>query len=246
MTRTIVLAMAASALFAIGSAHASPGSVTTQGSGSPPPTGSINLSPNPIYLVPGAVGTQTIDWTWNQPGPYWQYGCLYVSKDHAAPGVVDCEHPGNPYHVTIPWIQGGHTYEWFLVGQNSPNDLGLSYPPPAFAMKQSIVSDPTPRTSGTMSASPMVVHIPAGQSMGSTLISYNIVNPGNFGGCIWIANRDSAGTHPLQLWSCGGASGDNLNWPYVPVGGSTTFYLNQDSSSLNGSLTTITVTGVQN
>ena len=96
---------------------------------------------------------------------------------------------------------------------------------------------PPPPPTGSISASPMTVVVPYGQSRGTTQVSFTSANTS--GTCIWVSTNGNA----PSLWSCGGASGSNLVWPYVPAGGNSKFLLTTSNLVPSPVLNTATVTG---
>lgn len=80
--------------------------------------------------------------------------------------------------------------------------------------------------SASISASPQTLTVPYGQSAGSTTVNWNTVNYSN--PCVWIQN---SGGSPSSLWRCSGSGAHSDVWPYVPPGGTTTFWISNGGNS---------------
>jgi hypothetical protein len=106
-------------------------------------------------------------------------------------------------------------------------------------VNQSSASCYPPTPSGSIYASPASVTIPYGQANGLTKISYTTANTNGSPVCIWAGNNGNTPT----VWRCEGAAASNLEWPYVPVGGSSKFVLAMSNTAPTPVLATVTVTG---
>lgn len=150
--------------------------------------------------------------------------------------------------TTCIWTQntGGSVSLWHCGG-NSGSNITWTYVPVGgstnfYLSNSSTSSSPviaSVAVSGVagaqpaFSVNPIKVKVPAGQTVGSTVVSWDTSQSGYSNSCIWIQNTGGA----VQLWSCNGASG-TLTWPYVPLGGSTTFFLTPGSTSATPVLAT--------
>ena len=166
--------------------------------------------------------------------------------------VVEQEYDNLPVGATLSVC--GYTYSnaappgWTVTSTYSPGATcytGIQYANVQNISHTSCVNEaqslcyPAQPITGSITASASTVGIPNGETTGSVNISYTVNGGG--GGCIWAQN---SGSSAIQLWSCGGASGSGLNWPYLPVGGTTTFYLNQSTASPTPALASTVVHGV--
>ncbi|UXI70277.1 hypothetical protein [Tahibacter amnicola] len=187
-----------------------------------PPSGSwISVWPQKAIVPPG----QSYGWTDVSYGS-GAGACIWIHNTGApAPTLWTC---GGPQGTNIRWDHvpaGGETR--FIL---SPS---MTSPSPELASK-TIRAPANPAAS--ISASPLVVSVPAGTNFGSTTISYQL--PGASGACVWTQNSGEA----PKLWSCGAASA-TLQWSYVPRGGSSTFWLTTSWTASEPRLATVTVTG---
>jgi hypothetical protein len=105
-------------------------------------TGSISAVPQTVHFPP-TPGKTVIHWTWNDNPHVWNFACVYTIIDGAITGgPQDCEHPGNNYAVTIPWLQLGHTYVFIIIPQQSP--FYIQYYPPFAGIASTGVFPVTP------------------------------------------------------------------------------------------------------
>jgi hypothetical protein len=90
-----------------------------------------------------------------------------------------------------------------------------------------------------ISASPTAVTVPAGKTVGSTTVSYNLAGSDYQSMCIWVSTNSG----PAALWACGSGLTLSQVWPYVPKGGTSVFWLNQSRTSASQILASVLVTG---
>ncbi|APG04406.1 hypothetical protein BJI69_11190 [Luteibacter rhizovicinus DSM 16549] len=87
----------------------------------PPPIGSVTASPQVVSMPPGALGSVTIHWRWDQSATeaVTQHSCLWVSKgDESEAHLVKCKGPGLTYATTVGWIGSGNYI--FRVAPGNP------------------------------------------------------------------------------------------------------------------------------
>ncbi|MBG6136083.1 ricin-type beta-trefoil lectin domain protein [Longispora fulva] len=184
---------------------------------------SITASPSTVVIPAGQVmGTTTVSFSsTNASGT-----CIWISQTGEAPRLWSCNGAAGS-GLVWPYVPvGGYTK--FLLTTSS------TAPSPVLATTTATGVTPT----GTVTASPSTVVIPAGQTAGTTTVSFTSTYTN--GTCIWISQTGEA----PRLWSCGGAAGSGLVWPYVPVGGYTKFLLTTSSTAPSPVLATTTATGV--
>lgn len=94
---------------------------------------SMSVSPNPVHVPPGGAASTTFTWYVNQHEIPWQdyrYACVYVAIDNnEASGPIDCERPGNTYHVSINWVTYPHTWLAMIVYQDGTSHVSGLLPP---------------------------------------------------------------------------------------------------------------------
>ncbi|HJU37956.1 MAG TPA: hypothetical protein VJ724_00175 [Tahibacter sp.] len=185
---------------------------------------SIQLS---SYSVTVPYGEQwgSVNVSWSAPG---QPGaCMWVSSPGGSVQLWACS--GASGSATWPYVLAGSSNTFHL----SPSS---SSPQPVLTHNTVIgVAGNAP----TIAASPMVVNVPAGQTFGSTTVSYNLSGSGHGAICVWVKNNDESST-PI---SCAVGNTGTVSWPWVPKGGTTTFWLNKSSTSPAEAYATVTVRG---
>lgn len=148
-----------------------------------PTNGGFTFNPTTVYIpYSESVGSSSVAWSWDETGPYFRFGCLYIVVDDAsllAQGkVTECETPGS-YQVTLPWIQMGHTYTAYLQAQDTPLQEDRGTPQSAvFYNPGSSVSIRAARPVN-ISVSPNPATIPAGATSTTVTISWQNVDPNN-------------------------------------------------------------------
>jgi hypothetical protein len=154
--------------------------------------------------------------------------CIWVKAGGATSQLWSC--PGKYAVQTWPYVGVGET-QTFIVSASSTS------PSPELAtVAVTGVEGAPPR----ISASPTTVTVPAGASVGSTTVSYNLAGSDYYSGmCIWVSTDGSA----AQLWACGSGMTLSQVWPYVPKGGTSTFWLNPSRTSASQILASVVVTG---
>lgn len=190
----------------------------------PPQPTTISASPTTVQIPYGQTdGSTTLSWN----APSYSSVCVWVSSPGGTTQLWSCT--GSSNTQTWPYVPAGSS-NTFIVSPSS------SSPSPQLASVTVYgVADPAPK----ISASPTVVTVPAGQSSGSTTVSYDLTGSGYSSMCIWVQN--SGGT--AQVWSCSTGTTHSQVWPYVPKGGTSTFWLSTSQTSSTPQLASVTVTG---
>ncbi len=192
-----------------------------------PTTASIYASPQTLTVPYGQdAGSTTVSWNstnYNDP-------CVWIQNTGESKKLWACSGPG-AHSAVWPWVPAGGTTTFTLSsgGSNSPT--------PNIAQ---VVATGIQGTAPTLSASPMIVYIPQGSYRGNTTISYNLAGSGYNNACVWTQTTGGPGP---QVWSCPGGKTWSGVWPYVPKGGTTTFWLSPSQTSPTPYLVPIVVTG---
>lgn len=169
-----------------------------------PPSGAITANPTTLYLAGGQVGSTTLSWTSaNTVGSL----CVWIRGNSSAMGC------GGASGSLVPnWIHAGDTFT-FDLRQSSGNVLLSSVTVRAF------------QATGTLTASPATLYLPAG-AVGTSTISWNAPGQSSIG--IWVSANGAAYTP----WISGGASGSRA-WSYLHAGDTHVFQLRaQDSTTV--------------
>lgn len=185
----------------------------------------VSVSP---FQVKVPYGTQwgSTQVTWSAPA--YPGACIWVTWPGAsAPQQWGCS--GTSGNATWPYVAVGTPNTFFLTPSASQTTPVLA---------QNTVTA-VYGTKPTISASPTVVNIPAGQTNGTTTISYNLSGSGHGAICVWVQNT---GGSAIPQHCAVGTSG-TFTWQWVPKGGSSTFWLNNSSTSPADVYATVTVHG---
>ncbi len=153
--------------------------------------------------------------------------CIWVNYGGSYTQLWSCS--GNSAIQNWPYVSAG-AIQTFIV---SPSATSAS---PVLA---SVVVKGVEGIPPKISASPVAVTVPAGKSLGSTRISYNLPGSDYASMCIWVSNNGGA----AQLWACGSGPTFSQVWPYVPKGGTSVFWLNPSATSSSQILASVLVTG---
>lgn len=191
-----------------------------------PQSASISASPQTVIVPYGSsfAGT-TVSWnTSNYSSP-----CIWAQNSGGIAQLWSCSGGGAHSSVWAYVPASGTSTVWISSG-------GSNSSTPRVAQ---IVITGVAGTAPTISASPMSVSIPAGSSMGSTTVSYNLSGSGHAAMCMWVQTNGGA----KQVWSCNGGSTRTEVWPYVPRGGTSKIWLSPSQTSPTPELASITVTG---
>ena len=180
--------------------------------------------------------------SWSTTVPYGeQWGSVNVSW--SAPGQPGaCVWVSSPNSAAQLWACTGESGSsaWPYVAANSSNTFHLS---PSSSSPSPVLTHTTVQgiagNAPTISASPMVVNVPAGQTMGSTTVSYNLAGSGHGAICVWVKNNNESSTP----YACNVGTTGSVTWPWVPKGGTTTFWLNKSSTSPAEVYATVQVRG---
>lgn len=165
--------------------------------------------------------------TVNYSSPGNPGACLWVQNSGKPIGLWGCA-GSSASNLTWPYVPvGGSSTIWVSASSTSSS-------PRLATVTVHGVERPAPE----FSASPQSVNIPAGQTRGSTTISWDTSESGFSTSCIW---EQSTGGQ-VRLWGCVPSSGSEV-WPFIPLGGNTTFWLTRDSQSATPALATLVVTG---
>ena len=87
---------------------------------------SLSISPNPC-TVPKGQGLCQVQASWTGNPKVSPTSQLWASKDGKTPALVHCS--ASSSKAAVPWIQVGHTYEFFLYAANSCVEAGRIEPP---------------------------------------------------------------------------------------------------------------------
>lgn len=186
---------------------------------------SVTLSASPMTAqVPYAQFWGSTDISFSSQG--YPGLCIWVQNSGSTPSVWSCG--GSSGTLTWPYVPvGGSSTFWLNTSQTSSAQVLGS------AITVTAASSPAP----ILSASPQTAIIPKGEFWGTTQIDFDTSASGYPGSCIWIQNTGGNAT----LWGCNGTAIGSGIWPYVPIGGSTTFYLTPGGGSPTPALQTLVV-----
>lgn len=192
-----------------------------------PTSASIYASPQTLTVPYGQeAGSTTVSWnSTNYADP-----CVWIQSTGGTKRLWACLGTG-AHSAVWPWVPAGGTTTFTLSsgGSNSPT--------PSIAQ---VVATGIQGTAPSLSASPMIVYIPQGNTRGSTTVSYNLSGSGYASMCVW--EQTTGGSGP-SVWACPTGKTWSGVWPYVPKGGSTTFWLSPSQTSPTPRLVQIVVTG---
>lgn len=130
---------------------------------------------------------------------------------------------------------------WVVIQTGLPASCGTSGPD--FVMQHvSCISGRDTNCypqSASINAWPQTVTVPYGSTFGEVTVGWNTTNANN--ACVWVQNSGGA----VGLWSCMGGGANNQVWPYVPAGGTSTFWVSGGgNTSASPNLAQVVVTGV--
>ena len=174
-------------------------------------------------LIPYGQGSGSSSIGWFALNPV----CIWVSTPGVGTQLWSCA--GNSAIQKWPYVNPGVS-QTFIV---SPSATSAS---PVLA---SVVVKGVEGMAPKITAAPSAVTVPAGKSVGSTRISYNLTGSDYASMCIWVSNNGAA----AQLWACGSGVAFSQVWPYVPKGGTSVFWLNPSTTSSSQILASVLVTG---
>jgi hypothetical protein len=106
----------------------------------PPPVGSVTASSRVVSVSPGALGSTTIHWRWDQSAAaeVTRHSCLWVSGSKESEAyLVQCGRPGHTYATTVAWIRPGNYI--FRVAPGNPKGPYTKPVEGLFQLAQTIV-----------------------------------------------------------------------------------------------------------
>lgn len=123
----------------------------------PEPVGSVTASPQVVDVVPGALGSVTIHWRWDQSFTHEvsRHGCLWMSSgEESEAHLVQCGRPGHTYATTAPWIGAGNYV--FRVAPGNPKGPMTRPVAGLFQLAQTIVVGVAPTEQGNGGSSTLL------------------------------------------------------------------------------------------
>ncbi len=174
--------------------------------------GAITGVPTTVVIPPGqSVGSTNIGWV-------GEYGSVFhVTVDCGGGEQLMASNGAGTHSVTAPWITVGSSCLFRLRSETVSGPILDSVTVTGVAG-----TGPTP--SGSISVSPSTVTIPAGQSSGSTTVSWNGQN-----GTSFVVTGDCGGGD-VPFASSGAGSYSQVA-PWITVGANCVFRLRADSAS---------------